>query len=223
MGVQPRSRSGPSVLLALAGALAAAACTVVPIEADRAAKALRNGDFDADAYVEANWSSRAVPEWTKRARPLPELLQAADADADAAGRSYGRQTGEGSPWVFVTTVEGRVSAVDRDRRAGRATVEVPGVARPVEIQIGPVIGGFALRDSLPFVDFDDFPNQIAYADAGRAMTDRALGDLQAGLNALQVGDAIVLTGVFPYAGREGAVVVTPTAVVERPGGRQAPT
>lgn len=196
-----------------AACLLATACTVVPLEADRASKALQGGAFDADRYVNANWDSRARPDWTGRAKPLAQQVAAADADVAAAGKTFdGRQAGEGSPWTFVTIFDGRIAAIDRTRRAGRATLDVDGLARPVEVQIGPVVSGFVLRDSLPFIDFDDFPNQIAYADAGRALTDKALAGVGGATAGLKVGDTVRVTGVFPYAGRDKAIVVTPVSV-----------
>ena len=41
------------------------------------------------------------------------------------------------------------------------------------LQIGPVIFGTALRDSLPFISFGDFVNQIDYAEVSRALNDKA--------------------------------------------------
>ena len=201
------------VAVVAAACLLATACTVVPLEADRASRALQGGAFDADSYVKANWDSRARPDWTQRAKPLAQQIAAADADVAAAGKAFaGRQAGEGSPWTFVTVFDGRIAAIDRTRRAGRVTLDVAGLARPVEVQIGPVVSGFVLRDSLSFIDFDDFPNQIAYADAGRALTDKALAGVGRATAGLTVGDTVRVTGVFPYAGRDKAVVVTPVSV-----------
>ncbi len=202
----------PSSWAPVLACLVLSGCTVVPVEADRAAKALQTGTFDAEDYAQANWETLALPSWADRKRPLAELIQAADADLDVAGLAHGRRAGEGSLWTFVGSVEGRVVAVDREKRAGRIVIEAAGVARPVEVQAGPVVSGFALRDSLPFIDFDDFPNQIAYADAGRAMTDKALSDLRTPLAAVKVGDRIAVTGVFAYGGPDAAIILTPVSI-----------
>lgn len=196
--------------IAAAALLGLAACKVIPLEADRAARAMQSGAFDGETYVEANWRTRALPDWAARQRPLTEVLEGVRNDPDGEGSSYGRRTGQGSPWVFPVVFEGRVIEVDRSRRAGRARVAVDGVAEPVLVQIGPVVTGFALRDSLPFVDFDDFPNQIAYADVGLAMTQTAFASSATALAALKAGDRISVAGVFPYADVDAPVMVTPS-------------
>ncbi len=197
------------------------ACKVIPIEADRAAREMQGGAFDGERYVEANWDSRAVPDWSERQRPLATALTAIRHDPEADGQKFGRRTGQGSPWVFPVTFEGRIVAVDRSRRAGRATVAVDGIAEPVLVQVGPVVSDFALRDSLPFVDFDDFPNQIAYADVGRAMTRKAFAPSAAALAGLKAGDRISVAGVFPWVGQGQPVLITPSRVSVMPteGGR----
>ena len=50
--------------------------------------------------------------------------------------------------------------------------------RQVDLQIGPVIFGTALRDSLPFVHFGDFVNQIQFAQISRALNDAATKHLK---------------------------------------------
>ena len=66
-------------------------------------------------------------------------------------------------------------AVDVKSRHGLMTVDIPTKSGPrqVDLQIGPVIFGTALRDSLPFIHFGDFVNQIQFAQVSRALNDLA--------------------------------------------------
>ena len=63
--------------------------------------------------------------------------------------------------------------VDVDTKSG---------TRQVDLQIGPVIFGTALRDSLPFIHFGDFVNQIQFAQISRALNDAATKHMMNGLS-----------------------------------------
>lgn len=196
------------LVLVLAALLpAVSACKVVPIAADRAARERQAGSFDAERYVEAIWGAQAAPYWIKQAKPLGQLSAQIDQNLDAAGEIDGRKAGDGSPWTFVTQGEGRVVDVKTQARAGAVTIDVGG--KPVEVLIGPVVSGSALRDSLPFVTFNDFSNQIAFAEVGRALTKRALRQARPVAERLKPGDRVRFQGVFQLGKAGDPVVVTP--------------
>jgi predicted lipoprotein len=184
------------------------ACKVVPIAADRAARERQAGAFDAARYVDAIWDVQAKPYWTKRAKPLEQLSAAIDKDLDAAGAADGRKSGDGSPWTFVTQGEGVVKSLQTQVRAGRVTVSV-GSDREVDVLVGPVVSGSSLRDSLPFVTFNDFTNQIAYAEVGGALTKRALRQIRPAAEGLKPGDRVRFEGVFQAAKGDDRLVLTP--------------
>jgi predicted lipoprotein len=186
---------------------AVTACKVVPIAADRAARERQAGSFDAARYVEAVWDAQATPYWSKHAKPLDQLAARIDQDLDAAGAADGRKAGDGSPWTFVAQGEGRVLDVKTNARAGAVTVVV-GDQR-VEMLTGPVVSGSALRDSLPFVTFNDFSNQIAFAEVGGALTRRALRQARPVAESLKPGDRVLFQGVFQVGKAGEPLVVTP--------------
>lgn len=208
-GDQDRGFGVRRACLVLIAALlpAVSACKVVPIAADRAARERQAGSFDAERYVEAVWDAQAAPYWGKRAKPLDQLSIRIDQDLDAAGAAEGRKAGDGSPWTFVAQAEGRVIAVKTQARAGAVTIDVGG--KPVDVLVGPVVSGSALRDSLPFVTFNDFSNQIAFAEVGGALTKRALRQVRPVAEGLKPGDRVRFQGVFQVAKAGDPVVVTP--------------
>jgi predicted lipoprotein len=183
------------------------ACKVIPITADRAARERQAGSFDATRYVDAVWDAQAAPYWDKQARPLGQLTKSIDLNLDAAGAADGRKAGDGSPWTFVTHGEGQVVAVKTQARAGAVTIDVSG--EPVDVLIGPVVSGSALRDSLPFVTFNDFSNQIAFAEVGGALTKRALRQARPAAEGLKPGDRVRFQGVFQLGKAGDPVIVTP--------------
>jgi predicted lipoprotein len=188
------------------------ACKVVPIAADRAARELQAGAFDATRYVDTVWDVQAAPYWNKQAKPLDQLSAAIGRDIDAAG---GRKAGDGSPWTFVAQGEGKVVNVKTQARAGVVTLAVG--EQQVDVLVGPVVSGSALRDSLPFVTFNDFANQIAYAEVGGALTKRALRQARPVAEGLKAGDTVRFQGVFQIAKADDRVALTPIRL-ERVGG-----
>lgn len=180
------------------------ACKVVPIAADRAARERQAGGFDATRYVDAIWDVQAALYWNKQAKPLDQLAADIGRDLDTAG---GRKAGDGSPWTFVTQGEGQVVDVKTQVRAGIVTVAVGD--KQVDLLVGPVVSGSALRDSLPFVTFNDFANQIAYAEVGGALTKRALRQARPVAEGLKPGDRVRFQGVFQVARSGDPVVLTP--------------
>lgn len=185
-------------------------CKIVQIADQQAAAP---AGFDAASYVEQIWDSQVLPHFASTARPVGEVLPAIAADFSTAGEQFGYRPGEGSPWSFVVTGEGKVSAKNTESRAGTLDVTVEGMAEPVVLQIGPVIRGNAVRDALPFVSFKDFTNQIEFANAGKALTARALSGFGPGVEAIKVGDDISFAGAISMSSASDAVVVTPVELV----------
>ncbi|SEP74046.1 Predicted lipoprotein [Devosia sp. YR412] len=195
--------------LAFAAVLPLSGCKILPI-ADEAETAAAG--FNAQAYAAELWTGRALPHFVEAAKPVAEVLPAIGADLAAAGAEFGYRAGEGSPWSFVVSGTGVVSAKNVESRAGTLEVAVDGLADPVVLQIGPVIRGNAVRDGLPFVTFQDFTNQIEYADVGKALTALALEGFSGNAEAIAVGDTVNFTGAMSLAGASDKLLVTPVTL-----------
>lgn len=198
-----------ALLLALGG------CKIVAdkdLVADRAKSA---DTFDAGAYLAKVWTPKAVETFKEKAVDLATLLPAIAADPDKAGRAYGRGGGEGNPWSYEVKGEGKVTAVDVASRHGLMTIDIATASGPraVDLQIGPVVFGTALRDSLPFIHFGDFVNQIQFAQVSRALNDEATKGVRASFDPKTV---VGKTATFYGAATQGAasekMSVTPIAV-----------
>jgi predicted lipoprotein len=182
-------------LLALSG------CKIMPIEEDRALRERRSDNFDAERFVSSQWEVAILPELEQRAIPFSQLNEAAAANLETAGRKFGRQAGDGSPWAFVTTGSGTVTAINQESIEGTIEILVPTGAGAIKVlvQTGPVIVDNSIRDALPFLTFNDFSGQIAFAEVGRALTSRALAETGAVLRELEVGDRVGFLGTFSLA------------------------
>lgn len=197
----------------LALALLLGGCKIVS-DKDLAADEKKSADvFDASAYVAKIWTPKAVAEFKAKAVDLSVLLPAIAADPDKAGRAYGRGGGEGNPWNYEVKGQGKATAVDVESRHGLLTVEIATKdgAKPVELQIGPVIFGTALRDSLPFVHFGDFVNQIQFAQVSRALNDAASKGVRGAFDPKTVvGKTVTFYGAATQS--SGTMSVTPISI-----------
>ncbi len=200
--------AAPTILLPLSG------CKIVA-DKDLVAEEKHSAAFDANAFVEKVWTPKAVEDFKAKAVDLATLLPAIEADPNQAGQTYGRGGGEGNPWSYEVKGEGKVTAVDVESRHGLMTVEITTKdgPRPVDLQIGPVIFGTALRDSLPFVHFGDFVNQIQFAQISRAFNDRATKDLRSAFDPKTIlGKTVAFYGAATQAAAAGKLSVTPIAI-----------
>jgi predicted lipoprotein len=201
--------AGAVVLLALA-----AAGTTVVSDRDVAATDLAgNPAFDARRFAESVWASRVLPLVHDHAADAATVLAAVASDADAAGQRYGHRSDAGQgAWNFIVHGSGVIRAADLQSRHATVTLDVSGHA--VMLQIGPVIFGTALRDSLPFISFGQVTNQIQFAQISRELNDRASAAARDGLD---------LAALKPGATLEFAGAMTPgapaqvTAITLRPG------
>lgn len=166
----------------------------------------KSAAFDATRYVDGLWTRQAQAHWSAREEPLGPLIVSLQADLDEVGQSRGRQAGDGSPWTFVVRGEGQVSSVQPGPR-GRLVVEMP--EGTVLVQVGPAVSGSALRDSLPFIHFNDFSNQLTFADVGSALTAKGLGEIEPALREIRPGDRVRFGGVLAVLEPQTPLVLTP--------------
>ncbi|MDE2112457.1 MAG: DUF2291 domain-containing protein [Alphaproteobacteria bacterium] len=190
-------------------------CKIVSTTDDTRRRNAHSKAFAAQRYVAEIWGSKARPYLEKRAVSLPILVQQIDENITRAGRAYGRQATQDGPWTFVAEGEGVVEDIQRQSREGRAiiTVDIPrSPSISFAVQVGPVISGNAVRDALPFVTFDDFPDQIAFADVGHRLTEQALHDSVEQLSRLRIGEQVRFLGAFSIANAHEPIVMTPIAL-----------
>ncbi|MEX3955789.1 DUF2291 family protein [Trinickia sp. EG282A] len=208
------------VLLALCGALPA--CKLVKNDAaavgaasGAAADPYAVSAYDPNAAVAKEWEAKVVPDIAKRATDFNLLRDAVAADADAAGQKYGyRDKTSGGPWNFPTKLRGTIVSVDTSSSEGTIGVDTSGSGKPdVIVDIGPTVLGTALRDSLDFVSFSDFTNQIDYARFGTALNAYAVEHVMKALprDGLK-GKTITVTGTFSYDGTSDQPEVVPVAI-----------
>jgi len=119
--------------------------------------------FNAATYVLSIWETQVLPVFQKNANDINTVLKALRENKNAASETYGHHDGQ-QPYSFVVSGGGVVTSVNTESRAGLALVDTTGDGSPdLSLAIGPVIRGTAIRDSMAFISFNQFTNQMQYA------------------------------------------------------------
>jgi predicted lipoprotein len=192
--------------------------TVRPIEA---AKTVKPGDVgssseaaqDQTSYVGQIWDSKLIPTVKEKAVDLDTLLSGLTTDEAGTSKKYGYKIS--GPYNFLVKFEGTVKEVNTKSRVGKVTMDVPlKSSRPeVILQIGPVIQGYSVRDAVGFIRFEQFTNQIEFADVADQINNRlyeqVLKDID--FNAAQ-GKTLSVYGAFTLDKGLSKVVITPVII-----------
>ena len=154
---------------------------------------------DPQARAASLWAPKIVPYLQAKAGAFDALMAQIGSDPAGALQAHGyKPSTTDAPPVFIARIDGKIVAADTASMAGTVDVATGAAAKAVaQLQIGPVIRGTALRDALPFVSFDQFANQIDYADFAKALDhivrDRVVKQVpRSGL----VGQRVSAIGVF---------------------------
>lgn len=175
-----------------------------------------NQHFDPVSYTNSIWASKVVPTVMDKSVDLPTLLTALKADTTGAEKQYAALSSSGT-YNFIVKGQGKVTDVRTDSRNGTVNIQLPGVdtQTTVLLQVGPVIVGTALRDSMSFINFNQFSNQVQYAEVSDQLNAHAAKDLQATEFSTLKGKDITFYGVFTLLDAQHISIV-PVKIV--PGG-----
>jgi predicted lipoprotein len=189
--------------------LAAIAATTTTVSASDPEAAGAGGEtFDAVQYAEEKYAGEVVPTIQENAVPITELLPQIIEDPEAAGEQYGHRSGASSPYAYPTSGEGVAGAVD----GTLLPLTIEGLPDEVEVmlQIGPAINGTALRDATGLVDFNDFLNQIEYANAATELNNKVKSDVLADFDAAAAeGKTVRFVGAFAFGSNPQVIQITP--------------
>ena len=154
-------------ILAVTVGISLTACKILPTPSGDSGNAAA---FNPDKTVEEIWAAKVAPYLQRKAGPFAEVHALAKTDPASAGAKYGNPNKQAnSPWTFAVRLEGKIVAANTQSRAATIDVDVDGDGKPdARVQIGPAVRGTALRDSLDFIQFNDFTNQIDFAQFGKA-------------------------------------------------------
>jgi len=166
----------------------------------------------AAKFVDGIWD-KLGPVFDQKAEDIAKILPEIRADPDAAGEKYGRREAT-NPYNYMVKGTGQVAEINTVSAAGTAIVEIPGLSEKVALQIGPVVRGTALRDANGLVSFNQFANQLDYADVSKEMNSRALkAAFSAAPAASLAGKTVTFYGAFTFDPHsKSPVLITPVKI-----------
>ncbi|MBI0549829.1 DUF2291 family protein [Pectobacterium parmentieri] len=151
-------------------ALLLSACTVVDLD--------ENGKpiIPVDPTSTPGYSAM-TPENIATALWQPRLLPTAQQQAlswDDVRKMQATLEGAARKAVYAR-LQGPIGGIDRESREGKLVLNVKGDT--VTLQLGPIVKGNAIRDAAGFIRFDDFKNQVQFAQLARALNSKAIASL----------------------------------------------
>jgi predicted lipoprotein len=167
----------------------------------------------AARFVDPIWTTKVLPTIQEKAQDIAKILPEIRADPNSAGQKYGRREAT-NPYNYMVKGTGKVTEMHTESQAGTATVEIPGLGEKVALQIGPVVRGTALRDATGAVSFNQFTNQLDYADVSKEMNARALKTAFARVEPNTIaGKTLTFFGAFTFDPHsKSPILITPIKI-----------
>ncbi|MDQ0204989.1 DUF2291 family protein [Pectinatus haikarae] len=171
-----------------------------------------NAVFNASENVAGIWESQAIPQLEKKAVDLPQFLAEANGNLKSLAGKYGRYSmGDKGELSYVVKGQGRITEVNQVKKAGTMTLQLDGYTGPIKIylQIGSVYKGSAVRDSLDFIKYEDYKNQVDWAKVSQSIHDIVNKDVvgKQDLKTIQ-GKTVKFVGCFS-ADKPDEILITP--------------
>lgn len=171
--------------------------------------------FNAGNDVEKMWDSKAVPELTKEAVDLGVILKDSNGDLSTVAKKYGKNSsGTSGSANFVVKGTGKVTLVDQKKKAGYMQITLDGYSgkAKIELQIGTVYRGTSVRDSLSFIKYENYKNQVQWAEISQSINNVIQKKVVDPINVSSLtGKTVEFTGCLPSDDND-ELVITPTKI-----------
>lgn len=173
-------------------------------------------EFNAGDDVAAIWETQALPEMTEEAVDLVDFLTQSNGDLTALADQYGHYSmGDSGELSYVVKGTGVVEEVNTESQAGYMAVNLDSYdgTEVIKIQIGPVYKGSSIRDSLSFLNFNDYTNQQDWAAISQSINTLIDEDVvQPADPASLQGKTITFTGAFTVSSGSSELLITPVVL-----------
>jgi predicted lipoprotein len=184
--------------------------TIRPLEEKPQTPIAAAQQFNAAAYVDSIWQSKVIPTMLEKAVDLTAVLSALDADPEEAKKRYSSGDAGGAAH-FIVKGEGRVSRVNSGSQNRAISISLPGYKGKTEValQLGPAFRGTSLRDAVGFIQFNQFVNQLQFAEVGAKLNDRVATEVIKDFDLTTAqGKQISFHGAFTLSDRS-KILITP--------------
>ena len=133
--------------------------------------------FDPKSYVEKIWESKIIPTIINDSNDIEKILDELFINKEIAEEKYGHRSGTGS-YSFMVKGKGTVISLNDSSRVGTLSIKLDkNYDSEILLTIGPVIKKDSIRDSVGFIKFNDFVNQLDFADVSRIIKTRVLNEI----------------------------------------------
>ena len=168
--------------------------------------------FDAKAYVENIWKSKIIPTISKEAEDITFILDELFKNKEVTEENYGGRSGTGS-YSFMVKGKAEITSLNTASRVGTLSIKLEKqYESEIFITLGPVIKKDSIRDAVKFIKFNDFVNQLDFADVSRIIKVRVLNEIIGPLNLKEItGKIINFEGAITFD-RKDKIYITPTKI-----------
>ena len=168
--------------------------------------------FDPKLYVEKIWESKIIPTIISESNDINKILNELFINKEIAEEKYGHRSGTGS-YSFMINGRGTVISLNDSSRVGSLSIALEkDYNAEILLTIGPVIKKDSIRDAVGFIKFNDFINQLDFADVSRIIKTRVLNEIIGPLNLKDiVGKQIIFYGAITFD-REDKIFITPILI-----------
>jgi len=170
--------------------------------------------FDPKLYVDKIWESKIIPTIKNDSEKLTLILDELFSNKEIAEEKYGHRSGTGS-YSFMVKGEAKVISLNDSSRVGTLLIKLnKQYDSEILLTIGPVIKKDSIRDSVKFIKFNDFVNQLDFADVSRIIKTRVLNEIIGPLDLKNiVGKNIYFFGAITFD-RPDKIYITPIEIKE---------
>ena len=166
--------------------------------------------FDPVSYVDKIWDSKILPTIRNDSEEITFILDELFANKEITEEKYGSRSGTGS-YSFMVKGSGKINKLNTKSRVGTLALELDKkYDAQIFITIGPVIKKDSVRDAVKFIQFNDFVNQLDFAEVSRIIKTRVLNEVIGPLNIKDIeGKTIDFEGAITFD-RKDKIFITPT-------------
>lgn len=189
--------------------------TVVPMIAEDKKGIVANqidSDFDVVAFVDETWGE--IESYSvSNANKIEDVISLYHTDRDACTEKYiSKEVDKANAATFIVAGQVIILDVNRESKAGTMSIDVvpyDGTA-DAYVQVGPVYKANTIRDSMPFLPFENFKNQLTYGELGKTINAYIDENVvtQADLDN-RIGEPVNIVGIFPDG---DDIVITPVSI-----------
>ena len=168
--------------------------------------------FDPVSYVENIWDSKIRTTIHNDSEEITFILDQLFKNQELAEEKYGHRSGTGS-FSFMVHGKAVVESLNKKSRVGTLGIKLEKkYDAEIYITIGPVIKKDSIRDAVKFIKFNDFVNQLDFADVSRVIKVRVLNEIIGPLNLKEItGKKINFEGAITFD-RNDKIYITPTNI-----------